>query len=188
MAIPGCCRPYYHHALYPQCARMSSNFAASFAPNADSKARILILGSIPGRVSLKEARYYAHPRNQFWKILSTLLRFAPDMPYADRLLALQSHGIALWDVMHSCQRAGSLDASIEPDTIEANDFAAFFQSHTAIRTVFFNGATAQATYNKHVLPGLSALPLHYTRLPSTSPAHAALSFAQKLAAWQCILE
>ena len=167
---------------------MSSNFAASFAPNSDLNARILILGSIPGRESLKAERYYAHPRNQFWRIMATLLGFAADMPYADRLLALQAHGIALWDVMHSCQRAGSLDASIEPDTIEANDFATFFQQHTAIRSVFFNGATAQATYNKHVLPGLPALPLHYTRLPSTSPAHASLSFDQKLDAWKCILD
>ena len=166
---------------------MLSNFAASFAPHADSKARILILGSIPGRESLKVARYYAHPRNQFWKIMSALLGFAPDLPYADRLLALQSNGIALWDVMQSCQRAGSLDASIEPDTIEANDFAAFFQNQPLIRTVFFNGATAQAIYNKHVLTGLSALPLHYTRLPSTSPAHAALSFAQKLEAWRRVV-
>ena len=167
---------------------MPSNFAASFAPNADLNARVLILGSIPGRESLKAERYYAHPRNQFWKIMATLLGFAPDMPYAQRLLALQHHGIALWDVMHSCERAGSLDASIEPDSIEANDFATFFHNHTSIRAVFFNGATAQATYNKYVLPGLLALPLQYTRLPSTSPAHASLSFDQKLSAWKCILD
>ena len=166
---------------------MSSNFAASFAPNSNVNAEILILGSIPGRESLKAERYYAHPHNQFWKIMATLLGFAPDMPYGDRLLTLQRHGIALWDVMHSCQRAGSLDASIEPDTIEANDLAAFFQSHAAIRSVFFNGSTAQVTYNKHVLPCLPALPLHYTRLPSTSPAHASLSFDQKLDAWKSIL-
>jgi hypoxanthine-DNA glycosylase len=166
---------------------MSSNFAASFAPNADMNARILILGSIPGRESLKAERYYAHPRNHFWTIMATLLDFAPDLPYVDRLLALQRHGIALWDVMHSCERAGSLDASIEPDSIEANDFAGFFQRHTAIRSVYFNGATAQTAYNKHVLPGLPALSLRYTRLPSTSPAHAALSLNQKLEAWKCIL-
>ena len=167
---------------------MSSNFAASFAPNSDLNARILILGSIPGRESLKAERYYAHPRNQFWRIMATLLGFAPDLAYEDRLLALQRHRIALWDVMHSCQRAGSLDASIETDTIEANDFAAFFQSHSEIRSVFFNGATAQATYNKQVLPGLPALPLQYTRLPSTSPAHAALSFNQKRDAWKAVFD
>ncbi len=168
--------------------RMSSNFAASFAPVANPSARILILGSIPGRESLKAERYYAHPRNHFWTIMATLLGFAPDTPYAGRLFELQRRGIALWDVMHSCQRAGSLDASIEPDSIEANDFANFFQNHPLIRAVFFNGATAQATYTKHVQPGLPALSLHYTRLPSTSPAHAALSLDQKLNAWKCILD
>ena len=167
---------------------MSSNLAASFAYVADSDARILILGSIPGRESLKAERYYAHPRNQFWAIMRTLLGFAPDTPYADRLLELQRQGIALWDVMHSCQRAGSLDASIEPDSIQANDFVTFFQDHAPIRRVFFNGATAQATYNKHVLPRLPALPLRYLRLPSTSPAHASLSFALKLDAWKHILD
>lgn len=183
----GCIRPIIMGRHTPS-SRMSSNFAASFAPSSDLNARTLILGSIPGRESLRAERYYAHPRNQFWTIMATLLGFAPDAPYADRLMALQRHGIALWDVMHSCQRVGSLDASIEPDSIEANDFAAFFQSHPAIRAVFFNGATAQATFNQHVLSGLPALPLHYTRLPSTSPAHAALSFGQKLAAWKCILD
>ena len=126
---------------YNPAPRMSSNFAASFAPNSDVNARSLVLGSIPGRESLKAERYYAHPCNQFWKIMATWL-----------------------------------------------GFAAFFQSHTAILEVFFNGATAQATYYKHVLPGLPALPLYYTRLPSTSPAHAALSFGQKLDAWKCILD
>ncbi|OYU42936.1 MAG: DNA-deoxyinosine glycosylase [Burkholderiales bacterium PBB4] len=166
---------------------MSSHFAASFAPHSDVRAQILILGSIPGRESLKVGRYYAHPRNQFWKIMATLLGFVPDMLYADRLLTLQRHGIALWDVMHSCRRVGSLDSSIEPDSIEANDFASFYQSHTAIRAVFFNGAAAEATYHKQVLPKLPVLPLRYTRLPSTSPAHASLSFAQKLDAWRCVL-
>ena len=167
---------------------MSSNFAASFAPHAESDARILILGSMPGRESLKAVRYYAHPRNQFWRIMSALLGFAAYTPYEDRLLALQLHGIALWDVMRSCQRAGSLDASIEANSIEANDFAAFFHNHASIRAVFFNGAAAQAIYNQHVLPSLPALPLRYTRLPSTSPAHASLTFEQKLDAWRRIFD
>ena len=170
---------------------MTSNFAASFSANADPTARILILGSIPGRESLRAERYYAHPRNQFWPIMSALLGFAPDLPYAERLQALRTHGIALWDVMQSCQRAGSLDASIQPDTVQANDFAAFFQTHPNIGSVYFNGATAQTAYNQHVLRALCRQPhaptLRYTRLPSTSPAHAAMSWAQKLEAWKIIL-
>jgi hypoxanthine-DNA glycosylase len=166
---------------------MESDLAESFAPVSDRSARVLILGSIPGRESLRAQHYYAHPRNQFWKIMAALLGFAPDAPYADRLLALQSGGVALWDVMRSCQRVGSLDASIQADTVEANDFAAFFRAHPAVQSVFFNGATARASFAKHVLPTVQALPLRYTQLPSTSPAHAALSFAQKLEAWNVAL-
>lgn len=167
---------------------MHSNYATSFAPHAAIDARILILGSMPGRASLQAGRYYAHPRNQFWTILTALLQLPPDLSYEARLRGLQAHGIALWDVMRSCHRAGSLDAAIEPDSVEANDFAGFLQQHRSIRAVFFNGATAQAAFNQHVLPGLTALPLRYTRLPSTSPAHAALSLSQKLDAWKCILQ
>lgn len=166
--------------------RPHEDFAASFAYVAQRNAKVLILGSIPGRESLKAQRYYAHPRNQFWKIMAALWGFAPDAPYDERLAMLRSKGIALWDVMHSCHRAGSLDASIQADTVEANDFPSFFRTHPDIRSVFFNGATAQAAFARHVLPGLKALPLHYTRLPSTSPAHAALSFAQKLEAWKAV--
>ena len=162
------------------------DFAESFAPVARADAAVLILGSMPGRKSLKAVRYYAHPQNHFWKIMAALLGFAPDMPYEARLAALQAAGIALWDVMHSCHRVGSLDASIQPDTVEANDFASFFAAHPRIRSVFFNGATAQTTYMRHVLPTVQSLPLQYTRLPSTSPAHASLSFAQKLEAWKVV--
>lgn len=162
------------------------DFAESFAPVASKDAKVLILGSIPGRESLRAERYYAHSRNQFWPIMASLFDFAVDAPYEARLLALQGRGVALWDVMHSCQRAGSLDASIEADTVEPNDFAAFFVAHPYVRTVFFNGATAYAAYNRHVLPTLQALSLRYTRLPSTSPAHASLSLAQKRAVWQVV--
>lgn len=163
------------------------DFAESFAPVANRDAKVLILGSMPGRESLKAERYYAHPRNHFWKIMATLLGFAPDAPYADRLVAMQASGIALWDVMHSCHRVGSLDASIQADTVEANDFAAFFASHSKIQSVFFNGATAQTTYVRHVLPAVQTLQLQYTRLPSTSPAHASRSFAEKLEEWKVVV-
>ena len=172
--------------------RKHEDFAASFAPVASLDAKVLILGSIPGRESLKAGRYYAHPRNQFWPIMASLFGFAADAPYEERLLALQGSGVALWDVMHSCHRAGSLDASIEADTVEPNDFAAFFVAHPYIRTVFYNGATAYAAYHRHVLPTLQALPLpvslRHTRLPSTSPAHASLSLAQKRVAWQVVAQ
>ena len=158
----------------------------SFAPVADRRAEVLILGSMPGVESLAAGQYYAHPRNLFWKIMAALLGFEPQAPYSRRLKALRDARIALWDVMQSCRRAGSLDASIDARTIRPNDFASFFAAHPRIARVFFNGSTAEAVYLKRVLPSVSSLPLQYTRLPSTSPAHAALSYREKLAAWRLV--
>jgi len=160
----------------------------SFAPVADRRAEVLILGSMPGRDSLAAGQYYAHPRNLFWRIMAAMLGFEPQLRYRDRLNALRAARIALWDVMHSCKRAGSLDAGIEAGTIEPNDFPAFFRAHRKVARVFFNGTTAEATYLRHVLPSVEPLGLRYTRLPSTSPAHAALSFEKKLAAWRAVLK
>lgn len=156
----------------------------SFAPIADRNARVLILGSMPGRASLEAGRYYAHPQNAFWRIAAQLLRIEPDAPYGMRVQALKSARIALWDVLHSCVRQGSLDTMIEAEL--ANDFDAFFRTHKRITHVFFNGAKAEASYRRHVL-GAMSIELQYQRLPSTSPAHASLSFARKLGAWQAVL-
>ena len=158
----------------------------SFAPIAAADATRLILGSMPGVASLRAGQYYAHPRNQFWRIVAELLGIDPGMPYAGRIGALASSGIALWDVLESCSRAGSLDAAIEKGSVVPNDFATFFACHPRVRRVFFNGATAEQCYRRRVLPLLPAGTLTYLRLPSTSPAHAAMSYEEKLAAWRVI--
>ena len=147
--------------------------------------RILILGSIPGQASLDAHHYYAHPRNAFWKILSVHLHIDPDTPYPQRCQALCDHRIALWDVLHSCTRPGSLDADIIEDSIAPNDFNTFFRDHPHITHVFFNGAKAEHAFNKHVLPNLHPDHAHitYQRLPSTSPAHAAMHFDERLRQW-----
>lgn len=155
-----------------------------FPPNADTTARLLILGSMPGERSLDAAQYYAHPRNSFWPILARIVGFDPLAPYDVRLKALRDAGIALWDVLQSCVRAGSLDAAIDSRSIQPNDFAGFFAAHPHIARVCFNGGTAERYFRTQVLPTLPALPIRYLRLPSTSPAHASLSFEQKLAGWQ----
>lgn len=157
----------------------------SFAPIAARNARVLVLGSMPGRRSLEARQYYAHRQNAFWRILGALLGFGPSSPYGARVRALSSARIALWDVLHSCVREGSLDTMIEDEA--ANDFRAFFRTHRAITHVFFNGAKAEASYRRHVLDAID-VPLRYRRLPSTSPAHASLSYARKLAAWRAILK
>ena len=157
----------------------------SFAPIADRSARVLILGSMPGRASLAAGRYYAHPQNAFWRIAVELLRIDPQATYDTRVKALKAARIAVWDVLRSCIRPGSLDTMIEDEI--ANDFDAFFRTHRGITHVFFNGAKAEASFKRAVLPGLKA-GLRFTRLPSTSPAHASLPYRRKLAAWRAILE
>ena len=158
----------------------------SFPPVADASARILILGSMPGEESLRAGQYYAHPRNAFWQLMGELFAADPELPYERRTQQLKKSGVALWDVLASCKRKGSLDSAIAADSITANDFQTFFARHRKINQVFFNGATAERSFRMHVLPGLTAQPLQYTRLPSTSPAHAALSHAQKRTAWRAV--
>ena len=159
----------------------------SFEPIADGNAEVLILGSMPGTRSLAAGEYYAHPHNVFWRILSELLHFDAASSYEARVRVLKSARIALWDVLHSCVRAGSLDAMIENGTQSANDFRRFFGGHSKIRNVFFNGAKAEACYRRHVLREIGPGTISYSRLPSTSPANASMSFAHKLRAWRAIL-
>lgn len=158
----------------------------SFPPIADDNARILILGSMPGKASLQAGQYYAHPRNQFWPILGELVGAGPALDYVERTSTLMSAKIALWDVLKSCYRSSSLDADIDKSSIVVNDFAGFFSTHPHIRQVFFNGATAEQAFRRYVLPAIGAEGLVLQRLPSTSPAHAGMSFQQKLQCWQSI--
>lgn len=154
----------------------------SFPPVADEQATLLILGSMPGKESLKQQQYYAHPQNAFWKIMGNLVGAHPTLPYPQRLHALNAAHIALWDVLHSCERAGSLDSDIEQE--EANDFAAFFAKHPHITHVCFNGAKAEQSFKRFVLGKQELPPLQFARLPSTSPAHAGMRYEEKLKLWK----
>jgi len=158
----------------------------SFPPLAKATARVLVLGSMPGAKSLQQQQYYAHPRNAFWYIMARLFGFELNADYATRAACLIAQEVAVWDVLASCQRQGSLDASIQASTEQANDFNQFFQQHPDIRWVFFNGSKAQQAYQTHVMKQHTDAPLHYHRLPSTSPAMAMLSKEQKYAEW-CLL-
>lgn len=163
--------------------------ARGFPPIADARARLLILGSLPGQASLAAGQYYAQPRNAFWPILGDLLDAGPDLAYAERAAALRRAGIALWDVCAAAERPGSLDASIRRETVVVNDFAAFLHAHPLIEWLAFNGATAAELYRRLVLPALPpvAAALPTLRLPSTSPAHAGVPYAAKRAAWAAAL-
>jgi TDG/mug DNA glycosylase family protein len=160
----------------------------SFDPIEDKNAEILILGSMPGIASLAANQYYAHAQNSFWRIISELLQLDPASAYDARTQALKSARIALWDVLQSCTRDGSLDATIERDTQIANDFRTFFSTHSRITHVFFNGAKAEDFFKRHVLQNIDSSSISYLRLPSTSPANASMSFEKKLSAWRIILK
>ncbi|HHZ87693.1 MAG TPA: DNA-deoxyinosine glycosylase [Chromatiaceae bacterium] len=163
--------------------------ATGFMPVVGDDARVLILGSMPGVRSLQATEYYAHPRNSFWPIMQTLFDIDGELPYAQRLEPLMRRGIALWDVLRLCEREGSLDSAIKRETMVANDFETFLSMHTTIRAIFFNGVKAEQEFQRLVMPTLSYIEgIHYQRLPSTSPAMAALSREQKLQQWSVIAE
>jgi len=135
-------------------------------------------------MSLLARQYYAHPRNTFWRIMEEVVGLRAGESYEERIRLLSAHGIALWDVLHSCNREGSLDTAIRSGSVSVNDFVAFFRQHPQVDSVLFNGAAAERYYNRHVLPKLGTTIVNHLRMPSTSPAHASMSFEQKVAAWR----
>ncbi|MBY4678952.1 DNA-deoxyinosine glycosylase [Marinobacterium arenosum] len=162
---------------------------SSFPCIADQRARILILGSMPGERSLQAEQYYAHPRNAFWPIVEALLQLPADSSYQQRIEALRQHGIALWDVLANCRRQGSLDSAIEPNSIAYNNLTGLLQDCHRIERIFFNGGTAETLFRRGLRNGDIILPrpIRLQRLPSTSPANARLTPADKLAHWRQLL-
>ena len=162
----------------------------SFAPIAAADAAVLILGSLPGKRSLAEQQYYAQPRNAFWRIMGELFDAGPELSYTERTARLSQNAIALWDVVASAERPGSLDSAIVRSSVVVNDFRSLFETHGGIELVCFNGAKAAELYERQVLPILNGefAHLRYERLPSTSPAHAAMRFEEKLERWSIVRE
>lgn len=162
--------------------------ATGFPPVARPDARLLILGSLPGPESLRRQQYYAQPRNTFWRIIGELAGAGPELPYPRRLEVLVARRIALWDVCAAAERTGALDAAIRRASVVPNDFEAFFRGHRAIERICFNGQTAAILYRRLVVPRLSPgfanIEVHV--LPSTSPAHATLTFERKLELWRAL--
>jgi TDG/mug DNA glycosylase family protein len=161
--------------------------AEGFEPIAQPGARILILGTLPSAVSLKQHQYYAQPRNSFWRIIESMLGIPAGLAYPERTQRLAQRGIALWDVCLAATRTGSLDSSIRDP--EPNDFRTFFASHQQLKLVCFNGAKAAALYEKHVdRTPLALRSIRSVVLPSTSPAHAAMPYETKLSMWSVVGE
>ena len=152
---------------------------ASFAPVANEHTRVLILGSLPGEASLAAERYYANPRNQFWRLVGAVIDVdLAAQAYGQRLETLLAHGIGLWDSIGSATRRGSLDTAIR--NVEANPLGTLAASLPALSCIAFNGAKS-ADVGVPQLAGAGEFTLQ--RLPSSSPAHAALTFEAKLAHW-----
>ncbi|MFA6163305.1 MAG: DNA-deoxyinosine glycosylase [Methylobacter sp.] len=159
-----------------------------FAPIVSGNAKVLILGSMPSVASLSKQQYYGHPKNAFWPIMGALFGADPVLCYQLRKEILMANGIAVWDVLQGCKRVGSSDSNIKLASIKINDFGDFFAKYEFIERVFFNGATAEKLYKKHVRPTLNQRfsYLEYQRLPSTSPAHASLKLEEKIEAWKVV--
>jgi len=153
----------------------------SFPPIVDRRSRILVLGTLPGEESLRRQQYYAHPRNLFWPVVFALFGATPPADYAARLDFVRGRRIALWDVCESAERQASADTAIRAEV--PNAIHALLDAHAGIRAVAFNGTGARRLYERHFArrPELA-----YLALPSTSPAHARLGFAEKLAEWQAV--
>ena len=162
----------------------SHRFVYSFPPVVSSNSKVLILGSMPGEVSLRAQQYYAHPRNAFWPIMGELFGAGPALPYQERLVVLDNAGIALWDSLRACTRLGSLDSAIRHE--EENDFVTLFASFPKLTRVFFNGVKSEAAFRRHVLPELIDPKHAFVRLPSTSPAHAGIPFDKKVERWRAV--
>lgn len=154
----------------------------SFPPLVHSGAKILILGTMPGEESLARGEYYAHPRNAFWRILFDIYGAEYSADYKMKQRLIKQNNLALWDTVCECLRPGSLDSDIR--NIAPNNIPAFLRRHKTIKTVCFNGKSAEKFYYKY---WAEAEGVRYAALPSTSPAYAAMSYKGKLSAWRRVL-
>ena len=163
---------------------MMKNLIKAFPPILGSNPHTLILGTMPGGKSLKANQYYAHPQNQFWKLMGDIYGAGLLLPYDKRVKVLKDKGVAVWDVVQTCTRKGSLDSDIKNEI--PNDFEEFFNTHPSIKLVVFDSLTAEKIYNRRVLLTLTKK-LRYMRVPSPSPANARMSYAVKLSLWSEVL-
>ncbi len=163
--------------------------SSGFPPIVGDSAGVLVLGSLPSQKSIEASEYYAHPQNAFWRIMGELFGAGLDVSYARRTDSLKSNKIAVWDVLASSVRPGSMDSDIDVTTAKPNDFPAFLETNAGIRLVCFNGQKAARMFEDLVLsPHPELRPgRQYETLPSTSPAFASMPFEEKLAKWSIVL-
>ncbi|MFT5571354.1 MAG: TDG/mug DNA glycosylase family protein [Cryomorphaceae bacterium] len=157
----------------------------ALAPIVGKSPKLIILGSMPSEISLREQQYYANPQNAFWWLMSELYGFSIDQQYQQRCKAFVQNSVAVWDVLADCQRLGSLDSSIVRSSERSNDFSAFLNAYPSIRLLAFNGGAAKAIFMRHCAEVFTQNPeINWQQLPSSSPAHASITRAQKLQRWR----
>lgn len=165
---------------------MAEALLRGLEPQVDAKARVLLLGSMPGAASLHQAQYYAHPRNRFWPLMAAVCGVDMQWEYSQRIAGLQQAGIGLWDVIGQCRRRGSLDTAIVRGSEVVNPLPQLMGTLPHLRVIACNGAAAHAAFRRWVRPqlppALAGLPL--LALPSTSPANAAWSLPRLLEQWR----
>jgi hypoxanthine-DNA glycosylase len=156
-------------------------FSYPFEPFIPTEAKTLILGTFPSIKSFEDNFYYAHPKNQFWRLLSAL--FDEDLPQSidEKKRLLERYNIALWDMVSSCKRKNSLDSNLRD--IEVNDIRAFVKRYPSIQKICFTSKTAQKLYEKN----FSDVELETFYLPSPSPAYASVGFEEKLRGYREVL-
>ncbi len=162
---------------------MNTNLQNLLPPVIDESTHVLILGSMPSKLSLEKQQYYGNPRNHFWKIIGEILQVEIPVEYKDRLNFLKIHHIGLWDTIQSCEREGSLDANIR--NIIPNDFRKLLKTYPTIRLILFNGGKSFDVFKKHM--GFDLLQnIHYAKMPSTSPIPGKniKSFEEKVEEWR----
>lgn len=161
----------------------SAPLLRSFAPIADERSRVLVLGTMPGTKALRIQQYYGYERNHFWPIMFDLLAGGRALDYPEKIALMRRHRIALWDVLASCERTGAADAAIRNGT--PNAIPELLERHPGIHTVFCNGGLSAKLFLQH-FAGRVTVPM--IGLPSTSPAHAAMPYAAKRARWKIVIE
>ena len=165
-----------------------TEISTGFDPIAAPDAKVLILGSLPSQLSLQKQEYYGNPQNAFWRVMGELFDAGPDNSYEDRADKLRRSGIAVWDVLRSSARPGSMDAAIDLATARPNDFQTFFEDHPMLELLCFNGKKAAELYQRLVAPQeFSNIDnIDFKTLPSTSPAYASMKLDEKVRLWSSI--
>lgn len=156
--------------------------SAGLLPETGDSPRVLILGSFPSIKSLEHCEYYGNPQNHFWKIMEALFTVDHSLPYRDRIASLTGQHVALWDVVRSCSRKGSADEEIREPVL--NDISGFLSTHPTVQLIVLNGTAASRYYRRMMLP----VSIEHRILPSTSPANARYTLAEKTKAWKMVRE